>query len=730
MNIQFSRLLALRAPMLIGFALTAFALAVLLPGFQLAGRLEDTTTALRLVSEQRRQADVVAAALGALRDRLDNFGYVDEPLDEIRNSIAELDALQRTLNADPVQGGRLEASAARPIRRSAELTADAGAFDATWEHFRRDLVPVSAFQGVPYTDSESAGVHLNEAGRLLAQESRRAIVGARKDGVQMTAALGQIASALAAESARLSAYLRLLMLVALAATAVFGAVLAYFALSRRRQAMLLADVQRQTEGILQTVKEGLFLLDPKGHIGASHSASMRRLFKRSDFGGLSLEELLRPIVPQKTLNTALRFVEVLWSERTKENLVKSINPLQEVEVSFETGSGAQETRWLEFDFHRVRNEGKLANLLVSVNDVTPRVRLGRELAELREKAQSQVDALLGVLQVNPDQLRSFLADSDTSMRMINAMLREPARDEVALRRKLETIFRQMHSIKGEASALGLNTVQSRAHEFEDALKALGERTTVTGGDFLTLAVRLDDMFSHLASLADLVDRLAHQGMTATTADESGSGPFAAAAPRPLPEQGRAAQRVVDTLEQLVERVAQDRGKAARLVTHGLDAVPEVYGRALKDIAVQAIRNSLVHGIETPELRQLGGKVPTGTLTISFREEADTSYRLIIEDDGAGLSLRRIREAAVERGILSAEDAARLDSKQLLPLLFRAGFSTQAVADGDAGRGVGMSLVAEIVRELNGRLGISSGEGRYTRLSVVFPSLHAAQSAVA
>ena len=722
-----ARLPALRGPLLVGLALTIFAFAVLLPGFQLAGRLDDTTAALRLVSEQRRQADVIAAALGALRDRLDNFGYVDEPLNEVRNSVAELDSLVRVLRADPSAGGRFTVSASRPILAEKSLTADLAAFESAWDHFRHGLVPVAAFEGVPYTDSESSGVKLNEGGRLLASESRKAILVARKDGVQMTAALGQLAGALEAESARLSSFLRFLMLVALAGTLACGAVLGYFAIARRRQAELLAEAKRQTEGIMQTVKEGLFLLDKQGHIGAAHSASMRRLFKRDPVAGLTFEELLHPIVPEKSLRTALRFVEVLWSERTKENLVRSINPLQEVEVSFETGSGAQETRWLEFDFHRVRDAGKVTHLLVSVNDVTPRVRLGRELADLRDRAQTQVDTLLGVLRVNPDQLRSFLADTDTSMRMINAMLKEPAHDDASLRRKLEAIFRQMHGIKGEASALGLATVQSRAHEFESGLKTLREQESIGGGDFLQLAVRLDDLFSHLDSLSALIERLAHHGLETTTADESGTGPVARAAPRVL-EQARAANSLIDTLDQLVEHVAADRGKAARLVTNGLDTVPEPYRRAVKDITLQALRNSLVHGIETTDLRQIGGKAPMGTLTVHFKDEGAAGYRLVIEDDGAGLSLRRIREAAVERGILSRPDAARLDSKQLLPLLFRAGFSTQAVADADAGRGIGMSLVAEIVKDLNGRLGISSGEGRYTRLSVVLPPLEPVQSA--
>ncbi len=726
MNALLARLPAIRGPILVGLALTVFALAVLLPGFQLAGRLDDTTAALRLVSEQRRQADVIAAALGALRDRLDNFGYVDQPLDEVRNSIAELDALQTTLDADPTAVGRFGVSASRPIRAQPALSAGLAAFEARWKHFRLGLVPVVGFQGLPYTDSEASGAHLNEGGRLLAQETRRAIVGARKDGTEMTAALGQLAGALEAESARLSGFLRFLMLVALGGTLGCGAVLGYFAFARRQQAVQLAEARRQTQGILQTVKEGLFLLDAQGRIGAAHSASMRKLFKRDPVAGLTLEALLRPIVPEQTLRTALRFVEVLWSERTKENLVRSINPLQEVEVSLESGSGGQETRWLEFDFHRVRDEGRLSQLLVSVNDVSARVRLGRELDDLRERAQSQVDSLLGVLRVNPEQLRSFLGDTDTAMRMINAMLREPARDEAALRGKLEAVFRQMHAIKGEASALGLTTVQSRAHEFEGALKSLREQDAIAGGDFLPLAVRLDDLFSHLESLADLIERLAQPSLEATAANESAAGPMARAAAQAT-DKARSANTLIDTLDQLVERVSEDRGKAARLVTHGLDKVPDSYRRAVKDIAVQALRNSLVHGIESAELRQISGKAATGTLTVHFKDEGEGGYRLVVEDDGAGLCPSRIREAAVERGILVAADAARLDSKSLLPLLFRPGFSTQAETDVDAGRGVGMSVVAEIVKDLNGRLGISSGQGRYTRLSVVFPPIGAVQS---
>ncbi len=711
-------------PVAFGGLILLFALAVLLPGLRLAGRLDDTAAAIRLVSEQRRQPDVISGALASVRDRLESFGYVEEPLGELRDATKELDALIAHLNADPRPAGAFDASPARAVQSSALLRSHLEILTKSWKSYREALQPVIGFSGMPYADSESAGVQLNNGGRKLVVEARKALVAARKESPVLVAATGRVAALLEQDSARLSTFLRLLMLAALSGAMALGVGLVYFAIARRRQSKQLADALRQTADILGTVKDGLFLLDEKMRIGATHSASVERLFKRSELAGISFEELLKPLVPEKTLQTAQRFVEVLWSERTRENLVKSINPLQEVEVTFEGAGGQQETRWLEFDFHRVKTDGKLVNLLVSVNDVTQRVRLARELAESREKAQSQVDTLLGVLHVNPQQLRSFLGDSDAAMKMVNAMLREPAREEAAFRRKLDSIFRQIHAIKGEAAALGLGTVESRAHEFEDALKDLRERPALSGGDFLPLVVKLDDLFTHLASINDLVSRLAQLNFVSGTPDEAAAeAPPKQVAPQP-PDP------ITETLTQLVERIGKERGKSAQLAADGLSQVPADYRRAIKDIAVQAVRNALVHGIEEPDFRKRSGKAATGTIKVEFRSEGANGYRLIIEDDGAGLNARKIREAAIARGIVTSEEAARLESKQLLSLLFRPGFSTQEVADEDAGRGVGMNVVAELVRELHGRIGISSGEGRYTRFTIVLPAATAAAAGAA
>ena len=712
-----------RLPIALGVGLVVFAAAVLWPGLQLAGRIDDSAAAIHLVSAGQREPELIASALGTVRDRLESAGYVDQALADVRLRTVEFDQLLARLSGSQAQADDFAAHPARAIARAPALALELGALHRAWAGYRHALEPILAFQGVPYSDSEALGARLNAPGQRLQHEVRTALGVAHHSTPDLGRISAGIAAALELESERLSGYLRLLLLVALGGTLLLAAAVVYFSMARRRAALRLAEAEQQTIDIMSTVKEGLFLLDARSRIGSVHSASLSKLFKTDKLAGLSFEELLRPLVPERTLSTAMKFVEVLWSERTRENLVRSINPLQEVEITLEDGAGGREVRWLEFDFHRVRHADRLTSLLVSVSDVSARVQLARELADSREKAQSQLDTLLGILHLDPQNVGSFLDDSDVTVKMINSILREPAREESVFRRKLDSIFRQIHSVKGEAAAIGLGTVATRAHEFEDALKELRDRQTLSGTDFLPLVVKLDDLFTHLASIRDLVTRLGHLRSTVAAEADEPAVPATAAAAKP------ATGSIAETLSQLVGRVAEDRGKRVTFAPRGLEAVPADFRKPIKDIAVQLLRNAVVHGIEAPETRARDGKPAAGAIRLEFRQDGDGGYQLVVEDDGAGLSLERIREAALQRGLVNAEDAARLEPRQLIGLMMRPGFSTVATADGDAGRGVGMNVVAALVKDLKGSIAVATGKGRFTRFTIGFPAA-AAQGAAA
>ncbi|HET9445910.1 MAG TPA: ATP-binding protein, partial [Steroidobacteraceae bacterium] len=422
----------------------------------------------------------------------------------------------------------------------------------------------------------------------------------------------------------------------------------------------------------------------------------------------------------------------------------------------DNASGGFDTHFLEFDFNRVKAEGSLSHLLVTVNDVTKRVMLSRELQESQEKAQAQLDLLLRILHVEPDNLTGFLTDADVSLKMVNSILKEPAREESAFRAKIDGIYRQVHAVKGEAAALGLKTVEQRAHAFEEALSDLKGRPSLSGSDFLPLVVKLDDLFNHLAQVREMLSRLVdlHQAIASRrgpmTASSSATPQVEAEKvdrwlageseePQPAthdktmsmkqptfpaaeaPAEAAGGGGLERTLADLAARVASSQSKQVALKCTGLDNVPEAYRRAVKDITIQLVRNAVVHGIEEPSERAKAHKAEVGTLAVEFGVRDSEGYELIVQDDGRGLQLERIKEVAVERGLITPAQAAMLDPRQTMALIFRPGFSTADRVTTDAGRGAGMDLVRILVAELGGRVGLASAGGKFSKFKIWLPA---------
>jgi two-component system chemotaxis sensor kinase CheA len=667
--------------------LIAFIGAVLWPGYRLADRLAANNAALKLASEQQGSPEAIADALESVRDRLGAGTYVGEAIDDLNQTVTRFDKALQALEGS--------AAASRAELRTAR---------AVWSRYRAALTPVAGFKGLPYRDTDSTGTAMTAAGQALLADTRTAVAMSRAATPRLTGALSSIGASLQRDAASDSARLRLLMIVGVAFACAFVALLAYVQWLKRRHEREAVEARNQTRDILATVKDGLFLIDADFRVGKAHSAALSALLGRESFDNLTFEDLLRPLVPAKTLATANKYVKLLWGERANENLIRSINPLSEVEVTIDRGEGRRDVRYLDFEFHRVRAGQGTRQVLVTVNDVTSRVLLARELKESQANAQTQLDMLVGILQADPAQVLSFLDDASAALGHVNTVLKVPARTDREFRDKIDQIFREMHRIKGEAATLGLTAIEHRAHDYEDALNELRQRASLSGDDFLPLVVRLDEMFSHLKSLRELVVRL--DGVRANAVLES-----PAASTSLLSEEA---------FDKLAQRIAADHGKSVRFTAAGLEQVPPDYARAVRDVTIQLVRNAVVHGIESAEARREAGKKTTGSLHLKF-SVAPGGFELSFEDDGAGIDERRVRATAIARGLVAAEQGEALDSKAVLALLFRPGFSTHDRSDRDAGRGVGLDLVRRTVQSLNGKLGVTTVSGKFTKFRLVLPA---------
>src|SRR5688572_19507317 len=433
----------------VGVLALAFLVGVLAPAWYFAGRLVENNTAVREIGELQQQPARMQSALNSIQDRLRARGFVRDSIESLKRATTQFDTATKTL----ITGDEARSFGGFGTGiDDDEMRGTINEMTSAWKKYQPSLAPVANFTSIPYSDSEREGTQLNMDGRQLQGQVTTAVGNARQYTPVLEKGLSQIIAGLQKSSDGLATALRTVVLIGVGLAAALAALVGYLSLARGKQAAAAAAARQQTEDILSTVREGLFLLDSDLKIGSIHSHATAQLFQRETVSGITFEDLLRDLVSPKTMQIATKFVKVLWSERTKENLIRSINPLNEVElmVGDKESKGGGEKRYLEFNFHRVRRDGAITHVLVAVADVTARVALAAQLKGAQDSAQSQMDAFLSILHVDPNQLSSFLDDSDVAFKMINATLRDPARDSASFRRKIDGLFRQIHSIKGEA----------------------------------------------------------------------------------------------------------------------------------------------------------------------------------------------------------------------------------------------------------------------------------------
>ena len=179
-------------------------------------------------------------------------------------------------------------------------------------------------------------------------------------------------------------------------------------------------------------------------------------------------------------------------------------------------------------------------------------------------------------------------------------------------------------------------------------------------------------------------------------------------------------RLFQKYPRIARDLARQLGKDVELVLSGEET--EVDKTMIEDLAdplIHLIRNAVDHGVELPADRQACGKPAKSLVRLEARQEGDHIV-LIIADDGKGMSAERIRAKAVEKGLISEEEANTLDERQSLNLIFLPGFSTMAQVSDVSGRGVGMDVVKTNIQKLNGSVEIRSEPGKGSVFIISLP----------
>ena len=171
---------------------------------------------------------------------------------------------------------------------------------------------------------------------------------------------------------------------------------------------------------------------------------------------------------------------------------------------------------------------------------------------------------------------------------------------------------------------------------------------------------------------------------------------------------------------LVRDLALQCGKQVTIEMEGSDTeLDKTIIEAIKDPLTHILRNSLDHGIETPEERIRRGKAPAGKLHLRAYHEGG-HVNIEISDDGAGINLERVKQRALQRGVIAAQQAERMSDRELMNLIFLPGFSTAEKVSNVSGRGVGMDVVKTNIEKIGGAVDLQSVSGQGTTLKIKIP----------
>jgi len=454
---------------------------------------------------------------------------------------------------------------------------------------------------------------------------------------------------------------------------------------------------RENKKYLDNINEGLLLLNPDLTISKQYSKFVTVLFNREDITGLKLSEFiyLDSVNFQEEQKELDQFVTMVFEKiKTDMEMILSINPLFNKKIQVTNSNGVKSDIIIDAHFQRIFNQDKVENVMVIFEDRTKIINIELELEEARKKSQSELEQIAVILKAGPDSFLEFVKDAENNIIEAMSDLKSIKSPE-----SLARLLRNLHSLKGSARYMDLKLIADKVHETEGLIIELGD----SGSDLQNQSIisqQLEDLSIELERIKDITKRFSSFG------DYSGFG-----------NQSKLEQ-FFESLKIMVGKIAEELDKDVVLVT-GSNIKDFPYLRDMRDPIIHLIRNSIDHGIEDSFERLSAGKNKTASIKLEIGVLEDGQYNVFLSDDGRGINFNSVRKSALERGVI---DNSEISNLQLAELLFSSSFSTKAKVSSISGRGVGLDVVSDVVKTLNGSISIATTKDKGTKFTIKLPAI--------
>jgi two-component system, chemotaxis family, sensor kinase CheA len=501
--------------------------------------------------------------------------------------------------------------------------------------------------------------------------------------------------------------------------------------------------RREVADILENISQAILTIDERLEVGQEYSRFSEQLFGKASLAGLSFPELLAPgDGDTRRRKDLIEWLKLVFHSPTLD--WKLAKRMAETEYRLVRSDGR--TAELRVDFEPIREDQRVKRIMVLIQDLTEKRQLERAIDAKDREMNETIEHLAEVARLDPEMHEALFEEALEIVGRSGDALKK-IRDTPDPTALIDGMFRDMHTLKGNAMSFGLVRVAAKAHWVEDAFSELRQSAAS-----LTEALIADteEKVHELGDLFQRIQAMANRVLAQTVPRDNGS----------VRALNREIKLQIDNtaLDQLIEWAVTQLGdskEGRELVTRlrSLTLIPlsRLYGRFPKmmdDLAeelgkriypvalsggelsmdarafnrvanavVHLLRNAVDHGIESPEVRQRSDKPPRGTISVRAYHDGD-KVRVDVADDGAGMDPEKLVEVARERGLLRPDEHP--SGEAALALIFRAGFSTAQTVTDLSGRGVGMDAVKELIEELGGGIEIETRKGTGTRFKVWIP----------
>lgn len=446
-----------------------------------------------------------------------------------------------------------------------------------------------------------------------------------------------------------------------------------------------------------SLKIGIFFMDRNFIIQNNYSGYLGAMFSNPDLAGLNfLDDILSPCVTHSELDAIKDYFNMIFEGSHEQYIIDEINPLLEFEY---TPKGAPKRKIYQFSFAAIQKGSGEVFALVTVNDITSSVELRKQLREEENRRHEEMRAVFELIQIEPHVLDDFIEDMEYEFDEINNTLMN---NKLSSQEILVKVYQSVHSIKSNAFTLEQNTFGNKVHKIETKIKQLREKDEVSFKDMLGLTMDIEKLTIHKENFKSTRERIKSHKV-----NENFEG------------ENKSQQLLLNSLSKTVNRVSQDLGKKVKIVADEIEIadVNKELRRVIKDILIQLLRNSVVHGIETPKERIAAKKDETGLINISIKT-ADDKVHVKLSDNGKGFDFNKIAEKALQLKMIKPEE--KTNKEKLLSIVFSPGFSTAQEEGIHSGRGIGLNMVRDRIQEYKGTFKIQSETGKRTEFNICFP----------